>query len=164
MSEDLKARAMDAIASLAPLTKHSQTCPVWAGRGSHTPVSQCSCWIRENAERDITTVLGVFQPELDRLREEVDADDRNISRLNTTVTTLQRRAIGWRVRAEDAEAALERVREEHRCDNSNPYGPWCDVCQSSWPCRTYRSVQPLAEDTPESIRAAAAGELLKEDE
>jgi hypothetical protein len=58
-----------------------------------------------------------------------------------------------RQNAEQAEAAVQRVREEHARDDSSPHGPWCNVCLTPWPCRTYRSTEALSVDTPEKLQA-----------
>lgn len=39
-----------------------------------------------------------------------------------------------------ARAAIERVRELHVADRSNPHGPWCEACLTAWPCRTIRAL------------------------
>ncbi len=35
-----------------------------------------------------------------------------------------------------AEARVAAVRALHGRDDSNPLGPWCDICLCKWPCRT----------------------------
>lgn len=54
----------------------------------------------------VGAVMAVRDEELERLRAEVEADDKAISDLNTNVTLLEKRAAAWRERAENAEAKL----------------------------------------------------------
>ena len=47
-----------------------------------------------------------------------------------------------RKRAEQAEAAVQRVRDLHVRDDSSPHGPWCGTCLAPWPCRTRLAAEP----------------------
>lgn len=142
--DDLKALAMDAIASLAPPAKHSQTCPVWTGRGSHTPVSQCSCWVRQHAERDVTTMLSVIQPELDA--------KLNTKAIGRSYVEMRDFAARETTRADRAEAERDRFAEAlHTQIHLHASKPRHEdlahrVCQT---CATFRELRDLP-----AIRAA----------
>ncbi|MFE9382339.1 hypothetical protein ACFYMO_03745 [Streptomyces sp. NPDC007025] len=39
------------------------------------------------------------------------------------------------------ENQLAAVRALHARDDSNPHGPWCNTCLTTWPCHTIRAIE-----------------------
>jgi len=101
----------------------------------------------------VDAVLGVPNPELERLREEnakllYAADPARVEAAARLVNGLTRAA---RTQRDDARAALARVRELHVRHEFNGVA-WCTHCsendypnyQTPWPCPTIRAIEGTA--------------------
>lgn len=56
-----------------------------------------------------------------------------------------------------AEAANARAKALHARDDSNPLGPWCGTCTTSWPCRTWTVLDVPADGEQPSTLTTEKG-------
>lgn len=96
------------------------------------------CWPCEAALRD--EVIAARDAEIERLRGLLELADASLLRMQTACCVERERAESAAAERDRLNTTLNRVRDEHPRDDSNPAGPWCPTCQTVWPCRTRTAI------------------------
>lgn len=135
----------------APAIVHRQ---IFDAARSVIPYAEVAAAVTDAVWEPVAAALTEYRDEAREQRHRAEqAEDRlraaasAYSRLDSYANAAEAARDRWRNRAEQAEAAVQRVRRLHARDDSSPHGPWCGTCLAPWPCRTLAALDPPAKET-----------------